>query len=374
MRLVITGGGTGGHINPAIALIKELQTREEPLEVLYLGTQRGMEAELVPQEGIPFSVISSRGFQRKISFDTLKTIVTAASGFFQARAYLRKFRPDVAVGTGGYVAGPVILQAALMGIPTLIHEQNALPSLTNRLLARFVTAIALSFPESTRYFKGNTAQYVIGNPVRPEIMSTGREQAVKRLQLNPKLKTLLVVGGSRGAEPINAAVQAILPDYLAETGQQIIFATGKTHFAEISAKLDALGLLQHKNLHLLPYLFDMAAGLNAADLIISRSGGMIAEINLVGIPAIYIPSPYVADNHQEYNAKAIESKGAAVMLREKELTPTLLLQTIRDILFDENKCQRMHQAALAMAKPNATKEFADLTCKIAKKRNRQTNR
>lgn len=374
MRLVISGGGTGGHINPAIALIKELQTREEPLQVLYLGTQRGMEAELVPQEGIPFSVISSRGFQRKISFDTLKTMVTAASGFFQARAYLRKFRPDVAVGTGGYVAGPVILQAALMGIPTLIHEQNALPSLTNRMLARFVTAIALSFPESRQYFKGNTAQYVIGNPVRPEIMSTGREQAVKRLQLNPKLKTLLVVGGSRGAEPINAAVLAILPDYLAETGQQIIFATGKTHFAEISAKLDALGLLQHENLHLLPYLFDMAAGLNAADLIISRSGGMIAEINVVGIPAIYIPSPYVADNHQEYNAKAIESKGAAVMLREKELTSTLLLQTIRDILFDENKCQRMHQAALAMAKPNATKEFADLTCKIAKKRNRQTNR
>ncbi|MCE5195827.1 MAG: undecaprenyldiphospho-muramoylpentapeptide beta-N-acetylglucosaminyltransferase [Negativicutes bacterium] len=367
MRLVVTGGGTGGHINPAIALIKELQARPEPLQVLYLGTQRGMESELVMQEGIPFSVISSRGFQRKISVDTLKTIVTAANGFFQAHAYLKEFRPDVAVGTGGYVAGPVILQAALMGIPTLIHEQNALPSLTNRLLARFVTSIALSYPESSRYFPDNKPQYVIGNPVRPEIMATGRAEAIERLALNPELKTLLVVGGSRGAEPINEAVLAVLPDYLCQSGQQVIFATGKAHFAKIAAKLDALGYLRHKNLHLLPYLFDMAAGLQAADLIISRSGGMIAEINLVGIPAIYIPSPHVADNHQEYNARAIESQGAGVMIREKDLTPTLLLQTINRILFDEEESQRMRQAALAMAKPDATRQFADLACQIAKK-------
>jgi len=366
MKVLVTGGGTGGHIYPGLAFIRELQMRIPEVEILYVGTNTGMEADIVPKENIAFAAIHSRGFRRKISLDTLKTIWVAGQGVFEAKRIIENFHPDLVVGTGGYVAGPMVLQAALKRVPTLIHEQNALPSVTNRLLARFVTAIAVSFQESIRYFPGGKPIFVTGNPVRKEILQLSKKDALQKLELAGDKQTLLIVGGSNGAEPINNAVMKLIHRFQ-EEDLQIVFVTGKRNFSQVQ-EYTTLNKIEIKSgIKIIPYLYDMPAGLRAADLIISRAGGMIAEINVCGLPAIYVPSPYVADNHQEFNAKAIENQGAAIMLREKELTPEVLWKTIQGILSQPQHVEQMKQAALALAKPNATEELVDIALQLIKR-------
>ena len=369
MKVLVTGGGTGGHIYPGLAFIRELQTRIPEVEILYVGTKNGMEADIVPKENITFAAIHSRGFRRKISFDTIKTIGVAGQGVFEAKRIIENFQPDLVVGTGGYVAGPMVLQAALKRLPTLIHEQNALPSITNRLLAKFVTAIAVSFQQSIPYFPRGKSIFVTGNPVRKEILQLSREDALERLELARDKKTILFVGGSNGAEPINNAVMKLIQGFQ-EENLQFIFVTGKRNFDQVQEYIGTNKIEINEGNKVIPYLYDMPAGLKAADLIISRAGGMIAEINACGLPAIYIPSPYVADNHQEFNAQAIESQGAAIMLREKELTSDILWKTIQELVFQPQHLEKMKQAALALAKPKAAQEMVDIALQLIKKNNR----
>ena len=364
MRVVVTGGGTGGHIYPGLAILRELCINNPGTEVLYVGTATGLEADIIPKEGIPFQTISSRGFQRKLSMDTLKTILVAGKGFFEAGSILHKFKPNIVVGTGGYVAGPMVLQASLLGIPTLIHEQNALPSLTNRLLARFVSAIAVSFPEAIPFFKTKAPVFDTGNPVRREIIELERSQAMDLLGLDSLKQTILIVGGSRGAEPINQAVLGLIPKILVHGRLQMIFVTGQRHYAEILQSAQCYGRLTPA-IQIVPYLYQMPAGLKAADLIISRAGGMIAEIHVCGLPAIYVPSPHVADNHQEFNARAIEQKGAGFMVRECELTSEVLWSRIQEILYHPEQLQKMKRAAFSLAKPQAAEELAKLVVQIS---------
>jgi UDP-N-acetylglucosamine--N-acetylmuramyl-(pentapeptide) pyrophosphoryl-undecaprenol N-acetylglucosamine transferase len=363
MKVLVTGGGTGGHIYPGLAFIGELQTRIPEVEILYVGTKKGMEADIVSKENITFAAIHSRGFRRKISLNTLKTIWVAGQGVFEAKRIIENFHPDLVVGTGGYVAGPMVLQAALKRVPTLIHEQNALPSVTNRLLARFVTAIAVSFQQSIPYFPSGKPIFVTGNPVRREILQLSREDALQKLGLTKDNKTILIVGGSNGAEPINNAVMKLIQG-LQEEKLQFIFVTGKRNFDQVQDYIRTNKIEIKEGNKVIPYLYDMPAGLKAADLIISRAGGMIAEINACGLPAIYIPSPYVADNHQEFNAKAIESQGAAIMLREKELTSEVLWKMIQELVFQPQRLEQMKQAAFALAKPKATQEMVDIALQL----------
>jgi UDP-N-acetylglucosamine--N-acetylmuramyl-(pentapeptide) pyrophosphoryl-undecaprenol N-acetylglucosamine transferase len=366
MKVLVTGGGTGGHIYPGLAFIRELQSRNPAVELLYVGTKTGMEADIIPKERLAFASIHSRGFRRKLSWDTFKTVGVAGQGVIEAGRILKQFQPDLVVGTGGYVAGPMVLQAALRRIPTLIHEQNALPSVTNRLLARFVTAIAVSFQESIRYFPAGKPIFVTGNPVRKEIMQLNRKEACQRLELNCDQKTLLIVGGSNGAEPINNTVMQLIPRLQNEFNLQVLFVTGRRNFQLVQDYLQSNNIEVRSGSRIIPYMYDMPAGLKAADLVISRAGGMIAEINTCGLPAIYIPSPYVADNHQEYNAKAIENQGAAIMLRETELTPATLGDTLAKMLNQPNLLENMQKAAWALAKPKATEDLVDIALQLIK--------
>lgn len=364
VKVLVTGGGTGGHIYPGLAFIRELQNRYPEVELLYVGTKTGMEADIIPKEHLSFATIHSRGFRRKFSWDTIKTIRVAGQGVYEAGRILEQFQPDLVVGTGGYVAGPMVLQAALRRIPTLIHEQNALPSVTNRILARFVSAIAVSFQESIRYFPAGKPIFVTGNPVRKEIVQLERSEACKRLELNCHQKTLLVVGGSNGAEPINDAVLPLLSRFQNDLNLQVVFITGQKNYPNVQEyiKINHLEILP--GVKILPYLYDMPAGLKCADLILSRAGGMIAEINVCGLPAVYIPSPYVADNHQEYNAKAIENQGAAVMLREAELTPERLWDTVSKMIQQPLLLEQMQEAALGLAKPKATEDLVEIALQL----------
>lgn len=364
MRVLISGGGTGGHIYPGLALIEELASRVENLEVHYLGSCDGMEKDIVPKRGVPFSCLPAQGFERKLSFDTVKTLFVAIQGFFISWQRVRAYKPDLVIGTGGYVAGPVLMAAALLGKPTLIHEQNALPSLTNRILAPFVDAVALSFSEASAYLSRSKKTVTTGNPIREEFFSLSKEQGIERLGLNPKKKTLFFVGGSRGAEPINNAALAILPRLIQLDDLQVILVAGQVNYDQVLAEIKSNSLALPADFKILPYLDDMPAALNAADLIVARAGGMIAEINACGLPAIYIPSPYVADNHQEHNAKAIEALGAAITIREADLDNDLLYARIADLLADQEKREFMSKAALSLAKPNACKEIADLALEI----------
>lgn len=370
MRLLVTGGGTGGHIYPALSVVREMQKRHPDLAVLYVGTDRGMEADIVPKEGLPFATVSSRGFRRKLSLDTLKTVAVAAKGVWQARSVIRRFRPDVVLGTGGYVAGPVVFQAALMGIPCLIHEQNALPSVTNRVLARFVQQVALSFPEARRFLPAKTRIIVTGNPVRPQIFEAKRSHGQHEFRLDPNKKTLLVVGGSRGAEPINDAVIKMLPHVIASPTLQMLFVTGGAHYEPALEQIRQQGLNPETlgNIMIKPYLYNMPLALAAADLIIARSGGMIAEITAVGLPAIFVPSPHVADNHQDHNAQAAAAAGVGLMIREQELTPEHLWHECQAIMADDGRLRAMQQASLAYGKPQATERICMALESLAGKR------
>ncbi|MCL2498324.1 MAG: undecaprenyldiphospho-muramoylpentapeptide beta-N-acetylglucosaminyltransferase [Symbiobacteriaceae bacterium] len=365
MRLILSGGGSGGHIYPALAIYRVLKERHPKLECLYVGTSPSLEAEIIPREELPFAVISSRGFRRSLSLDTLRTIYTANRGLWQARGIIRRFAPQLVIGTGGYAAGPVVLQAAMLRIPTLIHEQNALPSMTNRILAPWVNRIALTFPEAAKFLRTKKPLVVTGNPVRPEILLGDKATGLQEFALDPGKKTILYTQGSLGSATVNRAFTTDLPLFLQRHDWQVIFATGQKHFADVQDYLEEGGIREHPHLRVLPYIYNMAAALQAADLIISRAGGMIAEINGVGLPAIYIPSPYVADNHQEFNAQAVENTGAALMLREADLAEGVLYRQAAQVLDDPENWLKMHHRALALARPQAAAEIADIAEELA---------
>jgi len=336
LKIVITGGGTGGHIYPALAIAKGLQDTLQSVELLYIGTQSGMEARIVPPLGIEFRTITVSGLERRFTLQNIKTVALLGKGCAQARTLLRSFKPDVVVGTGGYVCGPVVLVAAFMGIPTLIHEQNAFPGITNRILSRFVDKVCITFPEAKRRFPKNADIIETGLPVRPEIMSAKKKEAYEYFGLKSGRKTILVVGGSRGAKRINDIVQPVLKWISDNRGLQLVHVTGRSNYDEFIAGLRISGgsLLACERIKILPYLDRMDFGLAVADLVVSRAGAsFLAEITAVGVPAILIPYPFASENHQEHNARSLENRGAArVLLESPQLDENKLLTEIKSAL------------------------------------------
>ena len=367
MRIVYCGGASGGHVYPAIAIMKAIEKRVPRVQSVFVGTADSIEESICTRENLPFLTIPSRPIKRKFSFDIFKTLLTVDEGMQKSIRLLRSVKPDLVIGTGGYVAGPFVFQAAANDVPTLIHEQNAYPSLTNRILGLRVDVAALTFDESRRHLPWWLKKYTLGNPIRTEFLSIKREQGISDLNLNPDLKTLLVVQGSLGSATINELFIKALPSILADENLQVVFVTGQKHYEHVETVLKDKDIWLEPRLKVEPYLFNIGSALAAADLIISRAGGMIAEINAMGLPAIYIPSPYVAENHQEHNARAIENQGAAVMLREKELDANLLINTILSLINDEEKMASMKERALRLARPEAADDIADLALKLLRK-------
>lgn len=363
MRVIVSGGGTGGHIYPALSLIKEMKKYNPQAQFLYIGTQNGLESNLVPRENIPFKTIHITGFRRKISFDNFKTVLRFVKGVSQAKKMIREFKPDVVIGTGGYVCGPVVYAATKLKIPTIVHEQNSVPGLTNKFLSRYVTKVAISFEDSKTFFPQEKIVFT-GNPRASEATSTKKVDRLTPLGLDPCKKTVLIVGGSRGARPINDTFIESLNE-VGKRNYQFLYVTGDVHFEKVTEEVKKQG--NPPNVRIEPFIHNMPEVLKNVDLIVARAGATtLAEITALGLPSVLIPSPYVTNNHQEKNAQSLVKNGAAVMVKESEMKDINLINEIDKIILDESKWNAMRQAALQLAKPNAALDIYKLIERITR--------
>lgn len=358
MRVILTGGGTGGHIYPAIAIGQAVQKEWPKCEILYMGTKRGLENKIVPEAGFPMIVYDVEGWQRKMSFQAIKAGWKAGRAFFAARKMIREFAPQLVIGTGGYVCLPVVGAATRLGIPTLLHEQNAIPGLTNRLLAGSVNGILLTFPESKKYFNDNLQKKLIitGLPIRQAILQVDRTAGLAYFNLSLEKLTLLGIGGSRGAQSINQAMLYVCRKYAGDSRVQIIHSTGESGFAEFQLEFQRAGINvgNNGNIIITPYLQEMEYALACADLCIARCGAtFLSEMTAKGLPGILVPYPYAAENHQEYNARALVKQGAAEMILDRELTGERLFEKIENILFAREKRGKMADLSRQAGKPEA---------------------
>ncbi len=362
MRLILAGGGTAGHINPALAIAGYVREQQPDAEILYIGNKGGMEERLVPQAGFAFKSVSVQGFRRKISFKAMKenivTIHKAVSAAKEAEKLIAAFKPDVCIGTGGYVSGPVLKAGAKLGIPILIHEQNAYPGITNKMLAGKAARVMLAMPAAREHFKGHCRFVDTGNPVRGEILRQNKVSARKQLGLDSR-PVILSFGGSLGADNINKALADVIARSAADGRYQHIHAYGQygKWFPDLLREKGA-DLQKADNLDIREYIHDMPVCLAAADVVVARAGAMtLSEIQVQGKPSILIPSPNVAENHQYHNAMALVRNRAALMIEEKDLTPEKLTDAIDSLAGDRAKLEEYARNAKKMAICNASERI-----------------
>ncbi|HJV44820.1 MAG TPA: undecaprenyldiphospho-muramoylpentapeptide beta-N-acetylglucosaminyltransferase [Bacillota bacterium] len=366
MRVVLTGGGTGGHIYPALALAKQIREHHPDAEILYIGSKKGLEADIVPKAGIRFQAVEISGFKRSLSFENIKTIIRFFRAVSLSKKYIREFGADAVIGTGGYVCGPVVYAAHKLGVPSIIHEQNVIPGLTNKFLSRYVDRVAVSFTGSAMYFPKKKV-VVTGNPRATEVAKADPNKGRETLKVNPERKIILVVGGSRGARAINEAFLKAVPSLEERKDCHFIYVTGDIHYAKVKETFEERGGIPD-NISLYPFLYNMPEVLAATDLIVNRAGAsFLAEITALGIPSILIPSPYVTNNHQEKNARWLEENGAAVVIVESDLNEKSLIRAIDKIMEDPIKTKEMRSSARSLGEPtSAEKVFIQLEQLIQK--------
>jgi UDP-N-acetylglucosamine--N-acetylmuramyl-(pentapeptide) pyrophosphoryl-undecaprenol N-acetylglucosamine transferase len=353
MRAILAGGGTGGHVIPAIAIAQELQNRYQT-EVLFIGTARGLENRLVPAAGYPLRLVNV-GALNKVSLATrIKTLFDLPRAVFAAAGILNEFHPDVVIGVGGYASGPAMLAAIFKHLPTIAFEPNYVPGFANRVVARFVSAAAVHFERTGEYFRNAR---VTGVPVRPAFFQ------IPRKAYDPASPTLLIFGGSQGARAINKIVPQAMPELLKRVpGAHVIHQTGERDYNDVRFAYAQSGIPAE----VLKFIDDMPGVFARADLILCRSGAStVAEIAAAGKPAVFVPFPLAADDHQRRNAEALESAGAAVVLEETKLDEVWLVDTISALLEDPARLAKMSHAARAMAHPDAAKGIAELAAKVA---------
>ncbi len=359
MKLLLTGGGTGGHIHPAIAIADAFRASHPDAEICFVGTQNGMEATLVPAAHYPFFSIRIMGLQRRFTLKNLKALYYFLSSKKAARKILTFFAPDCVIGTGGYVCYPMLRAAQKKGIPTVLHESNATPGLAVKMLAPQISLLFTNFEATASYLPDSVQNRIrtVGNPLRKEFSHMNQQKAKKQLGIPNYHRIILSCGGSLGAAPINTAVLGMLqqlcgkhPDWL------FLHATGKRDYPAVQTKLEQSGLQMYSNFVLSPFFTDMPVRMAAADLIISRAGAMsLSEIAQAAKPSILIPSPYVANQHQFKNAAVFADAGAAILLEEAYLTATSLSQTVEQILNSPSSITAMQQSAAQFAHPEATR-------------------
>lgn len=367
-RILLTGGGTGGHIYPALALAEALRDLTDRLELLYVGTKDGLEADLVPKAGLPFITVRARGIISKKPLAALRGAFDLLLGYRASKNIVRRYRPHVAVGTGGYVTGPVLYAAFRYGVPVILHEQNAFPGVANRWLSRFAHTVAVHFEETRRYFPHARRVVTVGNPVRRDILSAQRGVAYKELGLCQGRPTVLIMSGSRGARTINEAAVEMLVS--GTVPAQVILVTGKAYYDttrnQLMASRQAVEDMKRGQIRVYPYLDRMDLALAAADLVVARAGATtIAELTARGVPSILVPSPNVTHDHQRHNAAILVNSGAALLLEEKQCTGRSLSEMLQQLLNDRRRLRSMSQAALAMGRPNAGAELAHLVLEAA---------
>lgn len=353
MRIIMTGGGTGGHIYPAVAIADRIRKRTLDTEVLFVGTEKGLEKELVPACGYDIKFITVSGIDRKNLLKNIRTYREYTAGKKQARRIIEEFRPDVVIGTGGYVCGPVIKAAAAMGVRTYIHEQNAVPGLTNRFLEKYVDGVFLGFEEAGKNFRRKEKHILAGNPVRDGFFNADRKKSREELGIGDEF-ALMAFGGSQGAGRINRAMIDVVEKYNGADGIRIIFVTGKRFYEPVIKEFEDRNIRLESNIEIKEYIYEMEKYISAADLVISRSGALaVSEISVCGTPSILIPSPNVTGNHQYFNAKAVADKGGAFLMKEEELTGENLIEHIEKARNDSGFLEEMSRAAKECAPEDA---------------------
>ncbi|MCL2859415.1 MAG: undecaprenyldiphospho-muramoylpentapeptide beta-N-acetylglucosaminyltransferase [Oscillospiraceae bacterium] len=362
MKVVIAAAGTGGHINPALAIANKIKKEDAEAQIIFIGTSYGLENDLVPRGGYPLRTITAYGLSKKISVENFKHILGTIGGIGQARRILKDFKPDIVIGAGGYICGPVFLAAKMLKIPTMIHESNAFPGKAVKSLLRWTDVVLVGF-EDTKKSLGNAKNIVVtGNPTRVERMDLSlmqKEEILSQLGLKIELPVVLVFGGSQGAKAINDSLIGIIDNRLQEQ-YQIVWAAGPKQYDIIKDELALrnVSIENVYNMRIVPYIYNMDEVMNVADLVIARSGAMtITEVAKVGKPAIFIPLPNVSQNHQEYNARVLANVGAAEIIQNSELNESILSNSIKKIILHRDRMMSMGEAARTVAPSNVEEKI-----------------
>ena len=364
-RFLISGGGTGGHIFPAVSIANEIRRRYPDAEILFVGAENRMEMEKVPAAGYEIKGLPVCGFDRKNLLKNVRVLIKLYQSMRMAKSILRDFAPDIAIGVGGYASGPMLKEAQKRGIPTLIQEQNSYAGVTNKLLAKGASAICVAYEGMERFFPAEKI-VMTGNPVRRNLLlcTTDPADARRSFGLDPDRRTILVVGGSLGARTVNESIIAALPDIAAANDVQVIWQTGK--YSDESTR-KALEASAAKNVVRMPFIGNMDVAYRAADLVVSRAGASsISELQLLGKPSILVPSPNVAEDHQTKNALALADRGAAIMVRDAESVEKLG-STMLATVHDEALLAKLAANVEKMALRNADERIVDCVMKIITK-------
>lgn len=342
MKIIVSGGGTGGHIYPAISIADRFKEEYPDSQILYVGVRNGLESRIAAQYGYEFRGLEVKGFQRKISLENVKRVILAAKAMKEASEIMREFRPDIVIGTGGYVCGPVVMAASRAGAVTAVHEQNAFPGITNKILAKKADRVFLGFEAARQRMKCKNDPITVGNPVRKDIrMPLERSAARKKLGISDETAFILVTGGSGGFGAINDAFIKIIPD-LIQRNVEFAFSTGRYYYEPVIKTLKDMGI--KTDFRVFEYIDSMPDYLSASDLcIVSAGATTLAEINAVGRPSIIVPKAYTSENHQEYNARYIKSMEAGEYILEKELSGELLYEKIMDMIENPEKRKIMEE-------------------------------
>ena len=365
-KFIISGGGTGGHIYPAIAIANELKSRFPDAEFLFVGAQDKMEMQKVPQAGFPIIGLWIAGLQRKLTLQNLLFPIKLINSLWKSRAIIKGFKPDVVIGTGGFASGPLLQMANSLNIPTVIQEQNSYPGITNKLLSKKANKICVAYENLDRFFP-KEKMILTGNPVRQDLIDidSKREEAIKYFNLDASKKTLLVLGGSLGARRVNQLIEKELPLF-DSLNVQIIWQCGKFYFDQYNKYNTNANQQPTTNIQVLAFIDRMDLVYAAADFVISRAGASsVSELSIVGKPVLFIPSPNVAEDHQTKNAKAIVDRKGALMLKESELDEKFNT-VFSDLVANENLQKQLSESIKKLAKIHATSNIVDEIVKLIK--------
>lgn len=361
IKVLITGGGTGGHIYPAIAVAQMLKQDNDIEKIFYVGCKKNMEKDIVLSENLAFYSINVSGMPRKTSLKFIKWFIELGFATIKSVYYILKLKPDVVFGTGGYVSGPVLLAAKILNTPFVVHDPDAHPGIVNKFMAKWASAVSISFEQAKFHLKSNNI-ILNGNPIRANFLQVNKEDALRKLHLNPDKKTLLVIGGSQGAMTINNAMLDAAP-YLINQGFQVIHQTGAKNYDKYMEELTQRHpeIINNPCYIVKPFFNNMEIPLNAADLAISRAGSLsLSELNLCGLPSILVPYPHAAADHQKFNAKAMEEAGASIYLEDAECNASKILELIIDIFNNPEKLEQMKLFNKTLAKPQATENIIQI--------------
>ena len=363
-KIIISGGGTGGHIYPAIAIANELKAIDSTIEILFVGAEGKMEAEKVPKAGYEIVLLPIVGIKRELSLANLAFPFKLLRSLLKARQIVKDFKPDVAVGVGGFASGPLLMVASLLGIPTLIQEQNSYAGITNKLLAKRAKAVCVAYPNMEAFFPKNKIK-VTGNPVRKDILDVAhkRPAAYAHFGLDANRKTLLIIGGSLGAKTINESIEAGLKTLL-ESGYQLLWQTGKPYSEKAQAAVKAL---KTNHAQALEFIYEMDLAYAVADVVVSRAGALsVSELCLVAKPCILVPFPFASEDHQTQNAMNLVEQNAALLVKDKDAKEELV-QTALRLLGDLQKQEELIKNIQKLSKPNAASDIAAEILKLTKK-------